>query len=320
MQSHRIFDWREVTTLSRTGRAALHPLQPRRFERAAGGWAPLGHRSAARRSRQTNDPGWSWQHASTALVAVSERSGTGRRAMHAARFAKGGLASWVDPASASHNAHRVLAGSAALAKRGRIATKGTAGWHGARRTDRGFTQISRAVPRNPVPLNDRGEQSSKSIHRSSPTFSSLSRVRSAAIAHVNSGIVAQPTAPAPFRSGTRAGGGSETRSAGRASGRPLAWAPTGTSMRDRQDAPASSLDVDYNGLSAPEEPTADQRPPSEGGGSRNPAMAGDIVFDGAELGAWMTRYLAESLGSVQTGTAGPDPRIAPPVPGAPLRY
>jgi hypothetical protein len=48
------------------------------------------------------------------------------------------------------------------------------------------------------------------------------------------------------------------------------------------------------------------------------ALVGDIMIDGAELGAWLTKYLADELMTVGSGTTGLDGRLGPPLPGSPL--
>ncbi len=46
--------------------------------------------------------------------------------------------------------------------------------------------------------------------------------------------------------------------------------------------------------------------------------AGELILDGAELGSWVIRHLADSLAVAPMGTTGPDGRIAPPAPGTAL--
>jgi hypothetical protein len=54
--------------------------------------------------------------------------------------------------------------------------------------------------------------------------------------------------------------------------------------------------------------------------STSPSFEGELILDGSALGAWMIRHLADHLADTPTGTTGPDPRVVPTTPGAPLFF
>lgn len=98
------------------------------------------------------------------------------------------------------------------------------------------------------------------------------------------------------------------------------WAPTSIAARSANQSAGSevpsvrarssrNLSMDAAGR---HEPTgADRNRPET-------AAAGELILDGAELGSWVIRHLADSLAAAPMGTTGPDGRIAPPALGTAL--